>query len=32
MELLRAELAVDMAMAGVSRVSEIDRSFVRIRK
>jgi 4-hydroxymandelate oxidase len=32
MELLRVELAVDMAMAGVSRVSEIDRSFVRIRK
>ena len=31
MELLRAELAVDMGMAGVSKVSEIDRSFVRIR-
>ena len=32
MELLRAELAVDMAMAGVGKISEIDRSFVRIRK
>ncbi len=32
MELLRAELAVDMAMAGVSKISEIGRSFVRIRQ
>jgi len=32
MELLRAELAVDMGMAGVSKIAEIDRSFVRIRK
>ena len=31
MEILRAELAADMGMAGASRVSEIDRSFVRIR-
>lgn len=30
-ELLRAELAVDMGMAGVGRISQIDRSFVRIR-
>jgi isopentenyl diphosphate isomerase/L-lactate dehydrogenase-like FMN-dependent dehydrogenase len=32
MELLHAELAVDMGMAGVSKIAEIDRSFVRIRK
>jgi 4-hydroxymandelate oxidase len=32
MELLRAELAVDMGMAGVSKIAEIDRSFVRLRK
>src|ERR1700722_16292185 len=32
MELLHAELAVDMGMAGVSKISEIDRSFVRIRQ
>ena len=31
-ELLRAELAVDMGMAGVAKLSQIDRSFVRIRK
>jgi len=31
-ELLRAELAVDMGMAGLAKVSQIDRSFVRIRK
>jgi isopentenyl diphosphate isomerase/L-lactate dehydrogenase-like FMN-dependent dehydrogenase len=30
-ELLRAELATDMGMAGVSAVPQIDRSFVRIR-
>jgi len=30
-ELLRAELAVDMGMAGVASISQIDRSFVRIR-
>jgi 4-hydroxymandelate oxidase len=32
MELLHAELAVDMGMAGVSKIAEIDRSFVRIRQ
>jgi 4-hydroxymandelate oxidase len=31
-ELLRAELAVDMGMAGVAKLSQIDRSFVRARK
>jgi isopentenyl diphosphate isomerase/L-lactate dehydrogenase-like FMN-dependent dehydrogenase len=31
-ELLRAELGADMGMAGVANVSQIDRSFVRIRK
>ncbi len=30
-ELLRAELANDMGMAGVANLSQIDRSFVRIR-
>jgi isopentenyl diphosphate isomerase/L-lactate dehydrogenase-like FMN-dependent dehydrogenase len=30
-ELLRSELALDMGMAGVAKVSQIDRSFVRIR-
>src|SRR5437763_4264485 len=30
-ELLRAELASDMGMAGVANISQIDRSFVRIR-
>lgn len=30
-ELLRAELATDMGMAGVANISQIDRSFVRIR-
>lgn len=32
MDLIRAELAIDMGMAGVSKIAEIDRSFVRIRK
>ena len=31
-ELLRSELALDMGMAGVARVSQIDRSFVRLRR
>jgi len=31
-ELLRAELGADMGMAGVSRISQIDRSFVRMRQ
>ena len=31
MDILRAELAADMGMAGTGRISEIDRSFVRIR-
>ncbi|HLJ15806.1 MAG TPA: alpha-hydroxy acid oxidase [Bryobacteraceae bacterium] len=31
-ELLRAELGTDMGMAGVANLSQIDRSFVRIRK
>jgi isopentenyl diphosphate isomerase/L-lactate dehydrogenase-like FMN-dependent dehydrogenase len=30
-DLLRAELAADMGMAGVAAVAQIDRSFVRIR-
>ena len=30
-ELLRSELAVDMGMAGVAKISQIDRSYVRIR-
>jgi isopentenyl diphosphate isomerase/L-lactate dehydrogenase-like FMN-dependent dehydrogenase len=30
-ELLRSELALDMGMAGVAKISQIDRSFVRIR-
>lgn len=30
-ELLRAELGADMGMAGVAKISQIDRSFVRIR-
>jgi 4-hydroxymandelate oxidase len=30
-ELLRAELAADMGMAGAGKIAEIDRSFVRIR-
>jgi isopentenyl diphosphate isomerase/L-lactate dehydrogenase-like FMN-dependent dehydrogenase len=30
-ELLRAELATDMGMAGVASLAQIDRSFVRIR-
>jgi isopentenyl diphosphate isomerase/L-lactate dehydrogenase-like FMN-dependent dehydrogenase len=32
MEILRAELAIDMGMAGVGTISQIDRSFVRLRK
>jgi isopentenyl diphosphate isomerase/L-lactate dehydrogenase-like FMN-dependent dehydrogenase len=31
-ELLRAELALDMGMAGVANLSQIDRSFVRVRR
>jgi isopentenyl diphosphate isomerase/L-lactate dehydrogenase-like FMN-dependent dehydrogenase len=31
-EMLRSELAVDMGMAGVANIAQIDRSFVRIRK
>ena len=31
MDILRAELAADMGMAGTGKISEIDRSFVRIR-
>lgn len=31
-DLLRAELAIDMGMAGVAKVSQLDRSFVRFRK
>jgi hypothetical protein len=31
-ELLRAELGTDMGMAGVGKVSQIDRSFVRMRQ
>ncbi|HYM13912.1 MAG TPA: alpha-hydroxy acid oxidase [Bryobacterales bacterium] len=31
-ELLRAELALDMGMAGAGNISQIDRSFVRLRK
>jgi isopentenyl diphosphate isomerase/L-lactate dehydrogenase-like FMN-dependent dehydrogenase len=31
-ELMRAELAVDMGMAGVASVAQIDRSYVRIRQ
>jgi isopentenyl diphosphate isomerase/L-lactate dehydrogenase-like FMN-dependent dehydrogenase len=31
-ELLRAELGTDMGMAGVGKLSQIDSSFVRIRK
>ncbi len=31
-ELLRAELGADMGMAGVSSLSQIDRSFVRVRQ
>ena len=32
MEILRAELAKDMGMAGVGTIAQIDRSYVRIRK
>lgn len=31
-ELLRSELALDMGMSGVAKVSQIDRSFVRLRR
>jgi isopentenyl diphosphate isomerase/L-lactate dehydrogenase-like FMN-dependent dehydrogenase len=31
-ELLRSELATDMGMAGVAKLSQIDRTFVRARK
>jgi isopentenyl diphosphate isomerase/L-lactate dehydrogenase-like FMN-dependent dehydrogenase len=31
-ELLRAELAIAMGMAGVSRITQLDRSHVRIRR
>jgi isopentenyl diphosphate isomerase/L-lactate dehydrogenase-like FMN-dependent dehydrogenase len=31
-ELLRAELAKDMGMAGLAQLSQINRSFVRARK
>jgi isopentenyl diphosphate isomerase/L-lactate dehydrogenase-like FMN-dependent dehydrogenase len=31
-ELLRAELALDMGMAGVAKLSQIDSSFVRFRR
>jgi isopentenyl diphosphate isomerase/L-lactate dehydrogenase-like FMN-dependent dehydrogenase len=31
-ELLRSELALDMGMAGVAKISQIDKSFVRLRK
>lgn len=32
MKILQAELAVDMGMAGTGKISEIDRSYVRIRR
>jgi len=31
LELLKVELALDMAMAGVAKISDIDRKLVRIR-
>jgi isopentenyl diphosphate isomerase/L-lactate dehydrogenase-like FMN-dependent dehydrogenase len=31
-EIMRAELGMDMGMAGVATISEIDRSYVRIRQ
>jgi len=31
-EIMRAELGIDMGMAGVAAISEIDRSYVRIRE
>ncbi len=31
-ELLRTELALDMGMSGISKISEIDRKLVRIRR
>jgi isopentenyl diphosphate isomerase/L-lactate dehydrogenase-like FMN-dependent dehydrogenase len=30
MNILQSELATDMGMAGTGRISEIDRSYVRI--
>jgi hypothetical protein len=30
-KILQAELAADMGMAGVGKISEIDRSYVRTR-
>jgi isopentenyl diphosphate isomerase/L-lactate dehydrogenase-like FMN-dependent dehydrogenase len=32
LELLRVELALDMGMSGIAKISEIDRKLVRIRK
>ena len=32
MEIMRAELALDMGMAGVATIAQIDRSYVRIRQ
>ncbi|MCX6602587.1 MAG: alpha-hydroxy acid oxidase [Acidobacteria bacterium] len=32
MDILKAELAADMGMAGVGKISDIDRSYVRSRK
>ena len=32
MDILKAELAADMGMAGVGKISDIDRSYVRFRK
>jgi 4-hydroxymandelate oxidase len=32
MEILRAELAADMGMAGTGKISQINRSFVRVRR
>ena len=32
LELLRTELALDMGLAGVARIPDINRSLVRIRK
>lgn len=32
MEILKAELATDMGMAGVATIAQIDKSYVRIRK
>jgi hypothetical protein len=32
MKILQAELAADMGMAGTGKISEIDGSYVRIRR